>query len=81
MPGEHLDLGGLEHPLGQRHQVRLERAERLAGVARPGQGADLDPGVAEQQAQQLAAGVPAGSGDRDLFLHSCRMTIQRTACL
>ena len=28
--GEGLDVGRLEHPVGQRHQVRLEGAERLA---------------------------------------------------
>ena len=64
-------LGGglLEHPLGQRHQVWLERAERLAGVAPGGQRADLDLRVAQQQAQQLTPGVPAGSGDCDLVCH------------
>ena len=50
-------------------QVRLERAERLARVGAGGQRADLDLGVAEQQAQHLAAGVPAGSGDRDCRRH------------
>ena len=30
--GEHVELGRLEHPLGQRHQVRLQRAQRLARV-------------------------------------------------
>ena len=63
--GERLEVGRLEDPVGQRHQVRLEAAERLAGVRGAGQGADLDVGVAEQEAQQLATGVPAGSGDRD----------------
>ena len=55
----------LEDPVGQRHQVRLERAEPLAGVGPAGEGADLDLGVAQQQAQHLTPGVPAGSGDRD----------------
>ena len=42
-------------------------APRVSPALRPGgQGADLDRGVAEQQAQQLAAGVPAGAGDRHL---------------
>ena len=65
VPGEDVDVGRLEHPLGQRDEVRLERAERLPGVAGAGQGADLDLGVPEQQAQQLTTGVPTGSGDRD----------------
>ena len=38
------------------------------GVGGAGERADLDLGVAEQQPQQLAAGVPAGSGDRDPLL-------------
>ena len=36
-----------------------------AGVGAAGERADLDLGVAEQQAQHLASGVPAGAGDRD----------------
>ena len=63
--GEGLGVGRLEHPVGQRHQVRLEGAEGLAGVGAAGQRADLDLGMAEQQAQHLAAGVPTGSGDGD----------------
>ena len=55
----------VEDPVGERHQVRLERAEALAGVGARGEGADLDLGVAQQQAQHLAAGVPTGSGDGD----------------
>ena len=62
--GERLDRGLLEDPVGQRHQVRLERAERLPGVGAGGHRADLDVGVAEQQPEHLAAGVPAGAGDR-----------------
>ena len=48
--------------------------ERLAGVGGAGERADLDLGVAEQQPQQLAPGVPAGSGDGDPVLVMC-MTI------
>ena len=54
-----------EDAVGEREQVRLERAEPLAGVGARGQGADLDLGVAEEQAQDLAPGVPTGSGDGD----------------
>ena len=63
--GQGLDGGLLEDPLGQRHEVRLEAAERLRRVGGTGQRADLDLGVGQQQPQQLTAGVPAGSGDRD----------------
>ena len=69
--GERLEVGLLEHPVGERHQVRLQRAERLAGVGRAGERADLDLGVTEQEAQQLASGVPAGSGDGDASSWSC----------
>ncbi|GAB3262078.1 hypothetical protein GCM10027448_35870 [Nocardioides dilutus] len=65
MAGEDLELGGLEDPLRQWHQVWLERAKELPGVAGSGQGADLDLGVTQQETQQLTTGVPAGSGDRD----------------
>jgi hypothetical protein len=65
---EDLRRRGLEDPLGERDEVGLERPEELAGVAVGGQRPDLDRGVAEQQAQQLAAGVPTGSGDRDPHL-------------
>ena len=63
VPGERLDRGLLEHPVGERHQVRLERAERLTGVGAGGDRPDLDVRVGEQQAEHLAAGVPAGAGD------------------
>ena len=62
--GEDLDRGRLEHPVGERHQVWLERPEQLAGVGAGREGADLDPGVAEQEPQDLAPGVPAGARDR-----------------
>ncbi len=62
---EGVEAGLVEHPVGQRDQVRLEATEWLAGVRRAGERADLDLGVREQQPQQLASGVPAGSGDRD----------------
>ena len=55
------------------------RAERLARVGRAGQRADLDLGVRQEQAEQLAAGVPAGSGDGDPVIVMC-MTIQRDVC-
>ncbi len=70
VPREGLEVGGAEHPIGQRHQVRLQGPERLAGVRAAGERADLDAGVTEQEAQHLTPGVPAGTGDRDpLQLH------------
>ncbi len=60
-----LERGVDQDPVGERQQVRLERAESFAGVGPRGQRADLHLGVAEQQAQDLAPGVPTGSGDGD----------------
>jgi hypothetical protein len=45
--------------------VGLEGAEALTGVGPGREHSDLDLGVAEQQPQHLAPGVPAGSGDGD----------------
>ncbi len=64
MPRERLRGGRLEDPVGERQQVRLQGAEALAGVRSSGERADLHARVAEQESQHLAAGVPAGSGDR-----------------
>ena len=67
--GQGLGRGGLEHPVGQRHQVGLQGAEGLPRVRAAGQGTDLDVGVAQQQPQHLSPGVPAGSGDRHAERH------------
>ena len=69
VPGERVEVGLLEHPIGQRQEVRLERAELLAGVGGSRQRADLDVRVGEQMAQELASGVPAGAGDSDPQRH------------
>ena len=69
--GEGLGGGLLEHPVGERHEVGLQHTEALAGVGPAGEGADLDVGVGEQQAQDLAPGVPAGSGDGDTCRSAC----------
>ena len=63
--GEHLGGGVLEQPVGQRGQVRVDAAQRLAGVRRGGEGTDLEVGVLQQQAHDLTAGVPARPGDCD----------------
>ena len=56
-----------QDPVGERDQVRLQRAQRRPGVAARGEGADLDPRVREQEAEQLASCVSAraGHGDSD----------------
>ena len=79
VPGQGLGVGLLEHPVGERDQVRLEAPSGSPALLPAGQRADLDLGVREQQAQQLTTGVPAGSGDGDLR-DSCCMTIQMTVC-
>ena len=43
----------------------LERPQRLPRVRSRGQHADLGARVREEKTQQLAPGVPAGTGDRD----------------
>ena len=63
--GQRLGVRLLEDPVGQRHQVGLQGTEALARVGPGGERADLDVGMGQQQAQHLAAGVPAGSGDGD----------------
>ena len=67
--GQHLGRGLLQHPVREREQVRLEAAEPRAGVGAAGERADLDLGVGEQQPEDLAAGVAAGTGDGDGVRH------------
>ncbi|MDQ1104252.1 hypothetical protein QE405_001536 [Nocardioides zeae] len=62
---ERLRGGLLEHPVGKRDQVRLQGAERLAGVGAAGEGADADVRVAEEEPEDLTTGVPARPGDSD----------------
>jgi hypothetical protein len=54
-----------EHAVGERHQMGMMVGEHAAGVAPGGQRPDLDVRMADQQAQQLPAGVATGPGDRD----------------
>ena len=51
--------------VGEREQVGLERTEPLTRVGARGHGTDLDVGVPEEQAQDLAPGISTGSGDGD----------------
>ena len=69
MAGEDLGGGLLEHAVGERQQVRLERAEPLARVGVAGQGADLDLGVRQEQTQQFPARVPTRSGHCRTYRH------------
>ncbi len=67
--GEHARLGGLQDARGQRRQVGMMVGERAAGIARGGERAERQPAVgirrmAEQQPQNLAAGIPTGPSDR-----------------
>lgn len=59
MPGELLGRGRREDTVGEREQVGLEGAELLARVGVARQGADLDVGVGEKEAQELSARVSA----------------------
>ena len=66
------------------YQPDLDRAmtpaTTTAGAAVGGQRADLDVGMAQEQAEQLASRVPAGAGYRDPHCHthdyarSCKTT-------
>jgi hypothetical protein len=67
----------VEHPVGEGHEVRLECTERLARVGGAREGTDLHVGMAEEQAQQLAPGVPTGSGDGDPGRHVHDYTVLR----
>ncbi|GAB3039888.1 hypothetical protein GCM10011376_36490 [Nocardioides flavus (ex Wang et al. 2016)] len=63
--GQRLDRGVDQDAVRQREQVRLQGTQPLAGVGPGGEGADLDVGMAQEEAQDLAPGVPTGSGDGD----------------
>ena len=45
MAGEHGDVGGLNHALGQWRQVRMVLTERAAGAGRGGHRTDRDAAV------------------------------------
>ena len=63
--GERLHGRRLEHPLAQRYQVRLEQPSGWPALLAAVRAPISTPGWPRQQAQQLATGVPAGTGDRD----------------
>jgi hypothetical protein len=60
-------------------QLRMYGGQRRTDLGVPGGGDQVQLGVPGDQAQQLAAGVPAGTRDRDPNPHTdLRMTMQRT---
>lgn len=69
VPGEHIGGGRLQNTVGQRPEVRLKGAEALAGVGVPGEGADLDAGVPQEQPEQFPTGVSTGSRHRCTYYH------------
>ena len=64
--GQHLTRGVLDHALGQRRQVGVDRAELLPSRRRGSQSSDLDLGVREQQPEEFSPGIPTRSGDGNL---------------
>ena len=68
--GERVGVGGLQHAVCQRQQMRMMLGQRRAGAGGGGQRADRQPavgicGMSEQQPQDLSAGITAGTGHRD----------------
>jgi hypothetical protein len=63
--GDRVGLEGVEPPVrqpGHACQLRMDDADRLAGLAVRGDRAELDVRMAGQQAQDLAPGVAACAG-------------------
>ena len=67
--GESGRTGPFEDPVGQLRQVRVQVRDALPRRAAGAQRAELEVGVLEQQAQQLTAGVAAGSRYRCCHAH------------
>jgi hypothetical protein len=65
VPGERLDGGLGQHPVGERYEPAMVLTERGAGAGGGGDGTDLQLRVAERETEHLTAGVPAGARDRD----------------
>ena len=55
-------VGRLEDSVGKRNEVGMVFSKQGARIARGGQCPDLNPGMCEQQAENLAAYIPAGAG-------------------
>ena len=75
MPGQHLGGGRLEHPVGQRDQVRLEGAERLPGVGRaPVTAPTSTPGCPSSSRRSSPPAYPLAPATATLTFDMC-MTI------
>ena len=68
--GEDLRLGGLDDAVRQGQQVRVVVPELTAGGRGRGECTDLHPGVGREQAQDLTACVPGGSGNSNCPSHA-----------
>src|SRR5690606_34057022 len=69
VPGQARGVGGLDEPVGDRQEVGLVLPEAVAGAGVRGERADLDLGVGEEEAQDLAPGIPAGPGHGYRYSH------------
>lgn len=70
MPGERLGGRLRQHPVGQRRELRLQLPEPAPRAGVPGERPDLDPGMPEQQPQQLPTRISAGPGHRHTHHHA-----------
>ena len=62
---EGVDGGVLEDPVRQGGEVRVDRPERLTCSRGCRERADLDLGVRQEEADELASGISTRPGDRD----------------
>lgn len=74
VPGENGRLRRQEHPVGERAQVGVVDAERIAGVAVRRHGADLHLGMGQKEAQRLTTRIAAGTRHGDSYSHSNNYT-------
>jgi hypothetical protein len=63
--GKSLGRRRLEHPLGERHEVRMVLAESRPGARRGRESPDAQIGMTEHEAEDLTTRVAAGARDRD----------------
>ncbi len=68
--GQQPGVGLVEGAPGQPGQMRMNVGHRRARARARGHRADFQVGVARDQAQELTAGVPAGTRDRDPDSHA-----------
>ena len=80
MAGRVLGGGVGHHPVGQRRQVRLVLPQPPPGAGSGRDRADLDVGMAEQQAEQLPARIPGGPSHRSPIGHCISMQDLEIIC-